>query len=416
MSETGRPDDKPEEARSGKTSVPDSVDEAPAADTSSEATGSGSDGPAAPEPPPAPETSPAPRPRGVAGAWVLAIIAIILAFIAAGDSVYLWYQASQSVDRVTQRVSQLSAQQQTQSQSLQQHMQQLSQSLSRVDQIANTQQQESQKLQSLKTQVSQASQRLSKLSDLLHSSRRTWEMVQIQHLLTVANDRLQLSRDVPGAISALGIAQQRLAQADDPGLIPVRQAVSKELQQLRSVQQVDVAGMAIQLATLAQQVPQLPLKRSIPTHYSPPSSKAAPAPTSLAWWQRTLHSVTEALNHMVTIRRTETPTPALMAPGHEFFLYQNLQLKLESARLALLQRHTQVFRQTLHTAGQWLDTYFKADDADVRSMKQALASMAQRELKPSLPDISASLHRLRQRLQALREAGTAAASGQGSSQ
>ncbi len=405
MSESGRPDKE----RSGDSSVPATVDAPEYQETPPDDSDAGTEAAGGAQSQAGGETSSTSEPkepdepkrrRCGRGAWVVAIIAIIIALLSAGNSVYLWYRATRSMDQVKSQVA-------TQQKGHDQRIKALQNSLSRVNQVASSQQQQSQQMQALGNRVGKVSQRmgqlshqLSSLTELLRTDRRAWELVQVRHLLTVANDRLQLSRDVAGAATALAIAERRMAQLDDPGLIPVREAVSQELQKLRSVQQVDVSGMAIQLSTLAADVPQLPLKRSIPSHYSPQGGQKS-APAGDQWWQRALNSVSGAVQKMVTIRRNQKPTPALMAPSHEFFLYQNLQLKLESARLALLQRRTPVFRQTLKTARQWLDTYFKADDPGVQAMKQSLDKMTGQELKPNLPDISRSLHLLRQRLQNL---------------
>jgi len=414
MSDTDKPDDQPEDQRPGDASAPAlAAASAGGGDAPGRATQPGGDDDRQPS---------RPTGRGARGAWAVAIIALIVALLSAGDSVYLWYRSSQSLDRMHGQVTHFGDTLQNQSQQVSQRLSdfsqrlsQLSHSLSRIGDVVQTQQQQAQQLNHVQSQMGQLSHRISTLSDLLHSSERTWDLVQIQHLLVVANDRLQLNQDVRGAISALDIAQTRLAQADDPGLIPVRQAVSQELQALHQVQQVDLEGMAITLSTLAKNVTDLPLQQTVPTHYTPPSGQSeSPSAKALAWWQRGLQSAEHALEHMVSIRRTEKPTPALMAPSHEFFLYQNLQLKLEAARTALLQRRTQVFRDSLQTARRWLGRYFKADSQAVQSMQQKLSAMGQQDLNPKLPDISESLQRLHQRLQKLRQAAAApAGSGAG---
>lgn len=388
MSDTERPDEKSDEERSSEASVPASV-------ADSEAPGKGED---------AEPAAPASKPPAARGAWAVAALALVIALASAGASAYLWYYGRQSLHRLGGDVTHVGNAVQTHSQRLSS----LSQSVGHLGDELKAQQQQVRTLSQLQSRVGALSRQVTNLSDLLHSSHRAWEMAQIQHLLVVANDRLQLSEDVPGAVTALGIAQQRLAQTGDPALIPVRQSVSQELQQLRSVQQVDVAGMAITLSTLAKQVPSLPLQRSMPSFFTPQGGQGvgggASSGQETPWWQRGLQRVAQALDHMVSIRRNDKPTPALMAPEHEFFLYQNLQLKLEAARVALLQRRTKVFHDSLQTALRWLKTYFRADSKAVQSMKQQLGQMENRDLNPQLPDISESLHRLRARIKKLRDA------------
>ena len=79
-----------------------------------------------------------------------------------------------------------------------------------------------------------------------------------------------------------------------------------------------------------------------------------------------------------------------MAPEQRYFLYQNLRLQLESARLALLNADTDSFQHSLKTAITWLEHYFTGDERD--AMLETLNSLAEQNIDVSIPDISGSLN------------------------
>ncbi len=85
-----------------------------------------------------------------------------------------------------------------------------------------------------------------------------------------------------------------------------------------------------------------------------------------------------------------TPEAAVLAPEQRYFLYQNLRLQLESARLALLNPDTDSFQHSLKTAITWLEHYFTGDERD--AMLETLNSLAEQNIDVSIPDISGSLN------------------------
>nr|NIR27959.1 hypothetical protein [Gammaproteobacteria bacterium] len=96
----------------------------------------------------------------------------------------------------------------------------------------------------------------------------------------------------------------------------------------------------------------------------------------------------------VVVRRTDQPVAPLLPPESEFFLYQNLRLQLESSRLALLHGEPEAYRDHLHTARDWVKSYFDTEAAPTRAMLNKIGELAALEIRPELPDISGSLHAL----------------------
>lgn len=76
-------------------------------------------------------------------------------------------------------------------------------------------------------------------------------------LLTLAQQRLHLAGDVPGAIRATELAQGVLSAQPDPALLDLRQALAQELAALRAAPPSPLASAAAQLDALETALPRL---------------------------------------------------------------------------------------------------------------------------------------------------------------
>ena len=84
----------------------------------------------------------------------------------------------------------------------------------------------------------------------------------------------------------------------------------------------------------------------------------------------------------------------MLVPEQRYFLYQNLRLQLESARLALLNADASSYKHSLQTAVSWLERYFAGDERD--AMLNTLNALQQQQIEIAIPDISASLNWLKE--------------------
>lgn len=87
----------------------------------------------------------------------------------------------------------------------------------------------------------------------------------------------------------------------------------------------------------------------------------------------------------------------MLAPEHQFFLYENLKLQMEAARLGLARNDQALFHDNLATAGEWLNKYFNPEDGTTKAIGEAIAQMRDVQIRPELPDISQSLRTLQVR-------------------
>ncbi len=231
-------------------------------------------------------------------------------------------------------------------------------------------------------------------------SQNDWTLAEIQYLLQMANQRVQLQRDTVTAVAALESADQRLQELADPGFNAVREQIAQEIAALKAVALPDRPGIALALNTLSGRVAELPLESAQPLPEFQPenTSEAADAGFTVEDWKRLPALIWQELRNLVVVRRNDEPVGPMLAPDQQYFLRQNLDLKLHAARLAALQSDHENYRASLTGADAWLAEYFAADDARVVAMRGELQRLAAIDVRPSLPDVSASLRQLRQRM------------------
>jgi uncharacterized protein HemX len=230
-----------------------------------------------------------------------------------------------------------------------------------------------------------------------------WMIAESEYLLRTANNRLSLSRDVATAGVALELADQRLRDTLDPGWADVRAQIASDIAALNTLETPDVAGISAQLSALVAQVPQLRVAAS-----SIARERELPEPGAGAPGTRTVETLLDDLwsgfKDTVRIRVHDQPIQAMIAPQQHFFLYENLKLRLEIARLGLARHDPRLFRDNLATASDWLRRYFDPNDAAVAAMKQEVDALGDIDIAPELPDISGSLRALIARDQLMQDA------------
>ena len=230
-------------------------------------------------------------------------------------------------------------------------------------------------------------------------SNEDWAIAEVEYLLIIAMQRLLLEEDVTTALAAMEAADLRLKNMGNPGLLPVRQQLAADMNQLRSVNLADTVGMAIYLADMVDLSADLPLKSGVIVATKDQSSADAnpsdDEPVVDPLWKRIPKILWHEIKSLVVIKRSGEVKQALLLPGEEYFLYQNLRLELESARQAVLRSDSQNLRSSIDLVLPWIRKYFDTSDSAVINVMETLDKMRSVELKPELPDISSSLESLR---------------------
>ena len=224
----------------------------------------------------------------------------------------------------------------------------------------------------------------------LRNSDLGWQLEELKFLLQIASHRLALARDTHTAQAILQSVDARLGGIADPALIPVREQMVADMNRLRTARGADVTGVALALGELAGRADRLPLNPGAAGAPPPAPPDPEPAGTDNRW-QRLAGSLWQEMKTLVVISRTDKNTAALLAPRERFFLYQNLRLQLETARLALLLGDEGQFRFSINACTDWLNEYFDSGDRRVRDALASLERAGSVNLREAVPSIDATL-------------------------
>lgn len=263
--------------------------------------------------------------------------------------------------------------------------------------------------QSQQTSLAQMYQELSK-------NRDDRVLTDIEQILLTANQQLQLSNNVHGALIAMENADKLLARADKPQFIQIRRALAKDIERLRAVPDVDVTGMAVKLDVVIAQVEALPLLSDVQLREMPDESadtksaeskeatstddvaeEAAPAP-KVSWWASASGAWTRwtgefwgEVRSLVHVRNVETPDALILSPTQAYFLRENLILRLLGARIALMARDNVSFSSDMKAVIKVIDTYFDPTSPQVQAVKATLAQIVDNNVAVDMPNLSDSL-------------------------
>jgi uroporphyrin-3 C-methyltransferase/uroporphyrinogen III methyltransferase/synthase len=100
---------------------------------------------------------------------------------------------------------------------------------------------------------------LEQLYQDLSKSRDEWALSEVEQVLSTASQQLQLAGNVQGALIALQNADRSLSRSDKPQFITVRRAIASDMEKLKALPAVDLAGVAVRLDSVIGQVDTLPL-------------------------------------------------------------------------------------------------------------------------------------------------------------
>ncbi|MBL8447789.1 MAG: uroporphyrinogen-III C-methyltransferase [Zoogloeaceae bacterium] len=221
-------------------------------------------------------------------------------------------------------------------------------------------------------------------------SRDERTLAEVEQAVIMAGQQLQLAGNVEAALVALQGAESRLALIDHARLQPLRRAIAADIEALRAVPGLDVAGLSIKLELLQGKVDDLPLAfagEALPT--PPESAPVASGPVNfLVDLGRELWREVQGL---VRVERLDHAEPALLGPAQGAYLRENLKIRLLSARLGLLSRDGRAFGEDVRQAAMWVERYFDVRQAPVQQVLQDLKEIAAVKIPEGRPTLQQSL-------------------------
>jgi uroporphyrin-3 C-methyltransferase len=361
-------------------------DPAPASDNAIPAKAAG--------PPPRPGSFAQPASRGLVGALAIGIALVVGA---------AWFDGRESQralrTEVAKRLTDADAA--------------LAQAKTRESDLANELRDAQAKLALLEARLSESQSQQASLEAMyreLAPSRDELALNEVEQVLLLASQQLSIARNVQAALAAMQLADAKLARIDRPQLVPLRRALARDIDKLKSVPYVDVSGMSLKLDQALSTIDTLPLAKDERL----PAPAAAPPPADEPEWRKFVREAWSEVKGLVRVEVADRPAAPLVPPQQQYFLRENLRLRLLSARIALLSHDDNGFKADVSAANAWLKQYFDTRTKSVQALSATLTQLAATPMPTELPDLAPSLTAIRS-VKATRErvgergaAGTAA--------
>lgn len=332
------------------------------------------------------------------GFWFGVIIILIIAAVA-GAGFYLFMQLRDRQEglggEVKGQMSKQLSDYQSQLAAIQSQLAALETNISNKDghftkTLADFSQLHNEKLATTRKELTESIQHIQRQ---LGKTRGDWLIADAEYLLSVANERLHLIGDVNTTREALEAADQRLRESGDVGVIKVREQIAKDIAAIRNVSVPDIVGIYASIQGLESLAEKLALilpysgKELTPTEIHDHADKTEPD-------HDLLESAINELEGIVTIRHTDQPIKEILSPEQAQFIKEQLKVKLEIVKIALVERNEAIYQASLADTKNWIEQHF-AKNADSRSLLNELNRLSAIKIRSQFPDISQSFKMLR---------------------
>ncbi|NUE65714.1 uroporphyrinogen-III C-methyltransferase [Snodgrassella sp. ESL0253] len=264
--------------------------------------------------------------------------------------------------------------------------------LARIDGLSR----QLQELQSQQKTQGENVDRLTRAYQELVKSRTDWLVDEIEATLNLASQQLLISGNVPVAVNVLENLDNRLSRFDQPQLLPIKKAISSDLENLKNRPYLDTASASLRLNRLESAVAGLPLV--VDGQLKPGTAPAtATINPNASWWQRTWQTTMHSLRGMVEVRHINHNDSMLMSPEQIYFVRENLRLRLLDARIALIQRRGEVYVADLNGAEATVKQYFDGSSVATQSWLKELVQLKMLNVQTNQDsNLSASLAAVRE--------------------
>lgn len=284
---------------------------------------------------------------------------------------------------------------------------------------ASEAQKQRQQLEALSAKQQESSQIVDsharRLLSLTATTTDDWRVAEVDYLLRLANQRLLISSDAQTAISLIEAADQILIELADPRLLEVRKSIAEDRAALNLIAGLDIDGMFLNLAAIANQIDSLPVVSAPKFQAQSLRSDTDDAAASQALEDASgitaspanaEHDTTESVTSRIVavfergwleirswfaINREGATIKPMLPPEQQYYLRANLKLLLNQAQIALLEKRPEPYRISLGTAIDWLRNYYPTEEPAIQATIEDLQTLAATDIAPELPDLSGSL-------------------------
>lgn len=218
---------------------------------------------------------------------------------------------------------------------------------------------------------------------------QNWLLLKARYYLELAQINAHWNNSFDATISLLQQSDQLLLQLNDPKIFEIRQAIAKDIAELKATPRMDLAGTLSQLDAAQNSLEDLSIASALSD--MKPTSPAAETPTTsenkTSVWRLRWQDSMNVLSKLVVIRRNDEQIKPLISPALETILKENIRLNLQEAQWAVLNNNTEAYQLVLNQAIKTLKKNFNENAANTAALIKKLNELQQIQLTQKRPEV-----------------------------
>lgn len=274
----------------------------------------------------------------------------------------------------------------------------LSQTVNNINSTLNTQEKTVQSLHEKIAALSTSS-----------TDNQTWLLSQADYLVKLAGRKIWQDNDFITARLLLQSADSSLAEANDPSLLPIRQAINHDINTLSAVSQIDFDGIILNIIQLADRVSNLAVTKiqndlnlSLDLPNDTGSKEISTSPTD--WKQNLVNNWNGFVEKFISVKRKDNISfsqcvsesknyaekqacqslQALLTPERQMYVRENIRLQLLVAAQAVPRHQNEIYQKALTNIVDWVKSYFNINDVETKAFLADLVKLQQQSISSSV--------------------------------
>ncbi len=219
--------------------------------------------------------------------------------------------------------------------------------------------QQTQVQQALDEMASRVDSNATKLLALSSVNRDDWKLAEINYLLRMADYRVLMEKDNVNALALATSADEILASLDQTGLQQIRKILAEEIAVMKMAGRVDREGLYMQISALANQIDAIPFVQPLAEAIEPEPTEEVLPQTLKEKTEGVFYQIWLKIKPDIRVYNHGKEINAILPPGEQTYLRQNLRLMMEQAQAALLRGEGEIYKDALIKAQNWINQYYQ---------------------------------------------------------
>lgn len=216
-----------------------------------------------------------------------------------------------------------------------------------------------------------------------------WLIAKSYFLVSNAQNLLETTDNLKGVIFNLSNAQLMLVNIEDPKVIKVRDAIFNDMQVIKSIQPVDVRGIAFKIDSILNNTDNMPLNEFLESNIKKDAFNKNSEVTEDVhdWKQNLLTSLKTFSSRFIEIRRRdEAIVNQFLSPEQTGILLKNIKTQLLLSKVALYQQDNEAFSHNINEVINSINNYYDLKNATVLANLESLYDLLHMDIVLDKPD------------------------------